>query len=347
MACISLVCLAPVSGSAQGLQGVYAGRPEVGQFIRTMAEKHRFDETELHSAFARAERLPSVLKAILPPASPRTRSWKAYRSRYVEPIRISAGINFWQEHASVLRRAAQQYGVPEEIIVAIIGVETIYGRHTGSLETFSSLTTLAFDYPPRAALFLEELENLLLLSRDQQRPVTDYRGSYAGALGVPQFLPSSYRRYAVDFNGDGRIDIENQVEDAIGSVASFLVQHGWQAGKPVAMRATVSRPSDIEAIRATDIDPVWTPEQMSAAGIAIHGAPPAGSTAALIELTTPDQAPEYWAGFSNFYVITRYNRSSFYAMAVFELSRALHDTRERGQISESLSTPSRRNSRRN
>ena len=225
----------------------YADRPEAQQFIDEMQQKHGFDKDALTYIFRRAEYLPSVIKYISPPKDPTgVRSWQRYRSRFIEPVRIKAGVRFWDTYADTLKAASDKYGVPEEIIVGIIGVETIYGRNTGSFQTVSALATLAFDYPRRAELFRGELESLLLMAREQGRDPLDYQGSYAGALGLPQFLPSSVRNYAVDFDGDGHIDLLASPKDAIGSVARYLQMHGWERGGPVAIRAVTNADATLE-----------------------------------------------------------------------------------------------------
>jgi len=306
----------------------YADRPEAQQFIDEMQQKHGFDKDALTYIFRRAEYLPSVIKYISPPKDPTgVRSWQRYRSRFVEPVRIKAGVAFWDRYQDTIRAASEKYGVPEEIIVGIIGVETIYGRNTGNFQAVSALATLAFDYPRRAELFRGELEALLLMAREQHRDPLDYQGSFAGALGLPQFLPSSVRNYAVDFDGDGQIDLLNSPKDAIGSVARYMQMHGWEAGAPVAQRASIGPEADLPPLIANDITPAF-----DAAGLASHGVKAADGTtpagkAAFVELVTPGEDSEYWLGYQNFYVITRYNRSSFYAMSVFQLGEAVKAAR--------------------
>ncbi|MFY9326874.1 MAG: lytic murein transglycosylase B [Georgfuchsia sp.] len=298
----------------------FAEREEVQAFIAEMHQRNGFDSDELRRLFSQAESLPAVIKAILPPAEPGIRSWRAYRSRFVEPRRITAGVKFWRAHEASLAKAEALYDIPREIIVSIIGVETIYGKYTGQFQTFSALTTLAFDYPPRAALFRRELEALLLLAREEKLDVRDYRGSYAGAIGLPQFLPSSLRQWAVDFDKDGKIDLSSSPDDAIGSVAHFLAAHGWKKGGPILVPATAEGP-DIGGLLAEGIKPQRTPEQLVQFGVSTNDAPPC--PAALIDFVSPDAPTEYRLGFNNFYVITRYNRSSYYATAVYELAQAI------------------------
>jgi membrane-bound lytic murein transglycosylase B len=215
---------------------------------------HGMDQAALAKLFRATPPLPRVIKAIMPPRDPGVRSWQAYRSRFVEPIRIAAGQALHAPAFRRDRRGRARFGVPAEIIAAIIGVETIYGRQLGRFGTFAALATLAFDYPPRAELFRRELEELLLLAREENRSLLSYTGSYAGALGLPQFLPSSRRRYAIDFDGDGRIDLVGSPADAIGSVASFLASHGWQKDAPIAVAVSVAG-SGVEAMIAQGIAP--------------------------------------------------------------------------------------------
>lgn len=300
----------------------YAGRDDVQAFVAEMQARHDLDADALTALFARTEPLQSVLKAIAPPADPRVKSWKNYRARFIDKRRIAAGLDFWQRHAGTLAKAQALTGVPAEVIVAIIGIETYYGRHLGRFETFAALATLAFDYPPRAELFRRELEALLLLARDEGRAPDAYRGSYAGAIGLPQFLPSSIRAYAVDFDGNDKVDLTGSPEDAIGSVANFLREHGWEEGGPVAVPVKVGAGGTAAALVAEGILPVRRPAEMAEFGVAVPATAPA-APAALIDLVTPDAATEYWLGYRNFYVITRYNRSSFYAMTVYAFAETL------------------------
>ncbi|MDH4234771.1 MAG: lytic murein transglycosylase B, partial [Gallionella sp.] len=206
--------------------------PGIPEFIDNMVAKHQFDRAELERVFERAQHQPSVIEAISRPAT--ARPWTEYRASFVNPERIKFGLDFWRKHRQALQGAEQKYGVPQEIILAVIGVETVYGRDVGKYRVLDALTTLAFDFPRRSSFFREELENYLLLARDEQFDLLDIRGSYAGAMGIPQFMPSSYRKYAVDFNGNRRIDLLNEPVDAIGSVANYLRGYGWISGKSVA-----------------------------------------------------------------------------------------------------------------
>jgi membrane-bound lytic murein transglycosylase B len=299
----------------------YAGRPEVRAFVQDMVQKHGFVERELDYIFARTRRLDVALKAVATPAS--ARAWTEYRANFVNERQIAGGVEFWRANQGVLARAAKEFGVPEEIIVAIIGIETFYGRHTGKWRVIDALTTLAFDYPPRAPFFRGELENYLIMSRDRGADVFELRGSWAGAIGIPQFMPGSYMKFAVDFDGDGRIDLSGNTADAIGSVANFLKQHGWKPGETIFLDAAVKG----EAFRPYadgQVLPRHTLEELAKAGATARtGVAAAEAKAALIELETPGRPSEYRLGFDNFYVITRYNRSSFYASAVADLAAAL------------------------
>lgn len=298
-------------------------REDVRAFIAEMVERNGFERETLERYFRKVRPDPAVLKAIQPPVSA-ARSWQSYRDRFVEHRRIERGLGFWHRHEAALARAQALYDVPAEIVVAIIGIETFYGERQGGFDTFNALATLAFDYPPRAALFRGELEELLLLARAEGRSPWRYRGSYAGAIGYPQFLPSSIRSHAVDFDRDGRIDLASSSEDAIGSVARFLNRHGWAIDGPIAWPAKVSR-GDTPAILAEGIRPARLPEDMREFGVVADGAP--AEPAALIDLATPDGPTEYRLGYNNFYVLTRYNRSSFYAAAVADLAEALRQAR--------------------
>jgi membrane-bound lytic murein transglycosylase B len=268
----------------------------------------------------------------LPPAKGVAKNWQAYRGRFIEPLRIAAGVKFWQTHAQWLQRAEAAYGVPMEIIVGIIGVETIYGRHMGNYRVIDTLATLAFDFPkahPRAqarqAFFLSELEQFLsLTSRTDADPAAAV-GSYAGAMGMPQFMPSSWVKYAVDFDGDGKVDLVNSVPDVIGSVANYFKAFNWQPGMPTHY-AVQFDPStlNMDALLAPDILPTFSVASFTAKGAVLdaHASQHTGPLA-LIELQNGDAAPQYVAGTENFYAITRYNWSSYYAMAVIELGAAV------------------------
>jgi len=304
----------------------YANRPDVNEFIREMAERHGFVERELKTVFRRTTRQPEILKAIRPPVSPRARSWEKYRTNFINARHIAEGVRFAALHADALARAEREYGVPREIIVAIVGIETFYGRNMGKWRVVDALATLAFDYPPRAEFFRSELEAYLLFARESDLDVFGVLGSYAGAIGIPQFMPGSYRRWAVDFDGDGAALLRSSPVDAIGSVANFLRSHGWVPGEPIVYPAQPGS-ADMAALAAAGIKPARTLAEFAAAGVLVRAepAPKADALGALIELETPDRASEYRVGLDNFYVITRYNRSSFYAAAVNDLAEALRE----------------------
>ena len=316
---------APQGGSA------FAGRPEVRAFIQKMVKRYAFNKRDLQRLFAQAQREQAVLDAIRPSSSEADQSWAIYRRIFVNPKRISAGLDFWSQHSDALARAQRIYGVPQEYIVAIIGVETYYGRHTGRWRVVDALATLAFDYPPRAAFFRRELTNYLLYTRDAGIDALSVKGSYAGAIGIPQFMPGSYRKYAVDFDGDGTADLNGSAEDAIGSVANFLKQHGWETGEAVQYKARVDG-KDFGPFLRGGLRSRHPLAVLAKAGIVPESAddpPAAGTRAALVELETPDAPSDFRLALHNFYVITRYNNSSFYASAVSDLAAALRAARDR------------------
>jgi membrane-bound lytic murein transglycosylase B len=300
----------------------FADDPAALEFARELEQRHGFHADELISQFAQTRPNATVLKLIKPPTSPLQRSWERYRPRFLNDRRIDGGVRFWQENGGQLAKASALYGVPEEIIVAIIGVETEYGRNTGGFRVFEALATLAFKYPPRAEFFRTELEQFLLLARENNLDPLAVKGSFAGAIGIPQFMPGSQRRYAVDFDGDQRVDLGNSVDDAIGSVGRFLEQHGWLAGQPVAVPAMTAGVPD-EALLQAGLRPSLKAAELAEKGIRAAIDPQA--TVALIDLVSPGHETEYWLGFENFYVITRYNRSSFYAMSVFQLAEEIRN----------------------
>jgi membrane-bound lytic murein transglycosylase B len=293
--------------------------PEIEAFVGEMVQKHQFEARALRRMLGQAQARPAILRAVSAPAT--ARPWYEFRSRNVDAARINGGAAFWREHAATLARASREYGVPEEIIVATIGVETLYGRNTGNYRVLDALITLAFQYPPRAELFRVQLEEYLLLVRESGMDAMKITGSYAGAIGIPQFLPSSYRRYAVDFNGDGRRDLMGTPADAIGSVANYYKAHGWRVGEMVVV------PAEADGSTAEALIEVGARPRLKIAELKRMGVTPAapiedGTEAALFVVET-ETGPRYWLGLNNFYVITRYNRSINYALAVYELAREL------------------------
>lgn len=293
----------------------------IREFISQMVTRHKFDASHLEGVLRQARLRRDILRAISRPAE--AKPWKEYRPIFLTRKRIDGGRRFMQENAGILSRADASFGVPAEIITAIIGVETMYGRIKGSYPVIDSLSTLAFAYPPRSRFFRSELEQYLLMTREQEMDPLKQTGSYAGAMGMPQFISSSFRRYAVDFDGDGKRDLWQNNHDVIGSVANYFKRHGWRNDEPIAQRVTV-KGEEYRALLGHGLKPKWTVAQLRAAGVEVPEDIPADRLATLIELDGA-KGKEYWLGWHNFYVITRYNHSNLYAMAVYQLSQALTD----------------------
>ena len=309
---------------------------EVAGFIDQMVEKHGFDRSVLESTFRKVRYIDTAIQLVKPAPPGRPKNWRAYRSRFIEPVRINAGAAFWEEHSDALARAEERFGVPAEIIVGIIGVETVYGRNTGNFRVLDALTTLAFDYPDtpnraaRKAFFRGEVENTLLLARDTGIDPFSLFGSYAGAVGWPQFMPGSIRKFAVDFDGDGKVDLRTSPVDAIGSVANFLVQHGWKSGEPIAFPATLAAAEpgrSWEMFIGQGLEAKFRLDELKAAGVVPTAEPPSDMLFGLVDLQNGGEPTEYWLGANNFFSITQYNRSFFYAMSVVELGRAVRAAR--------------------
>jgi membrane-bound lytic murein transglycosylase B len=313
------LCVVPVAHALD-----YDNSPEVASFISEMTTAHGFPAEQLTTLFAQAERKQFILDAIARPAE-KVKPWSDYRPIFITPARISRGVDFWRQNEEALLRAQQEYGVEPQVIVAIIGVETFYGGNTGNHRVLDALTTLTFDYPPRAPFFRQQLKEFLLLSREQQVDPLSLKGSYAGAMGLPQFMPSSYRAFAVDLNGDGKINIWTDPADAIGSVASYFKGHGWKAGELVVSRAEV-RGDQVDKGLTVGIEPVKTVGELRALGWSSHDALRADLPVTAFRFDGAE-GPEYWLGLANFYAITRYNRSAMYAMAVHQLSEQLVQAR--------------------
>ena len=318
----------------------YGHRDDVMRFGAEVAARQGLDVAWVQAALAQSRYVPSVARLIMPPPAGTAKNWAAYRERFIEPRRIAAGVAFWQANERWLAQAEQVYGVPGEIVVGIVGVETLYGQHMGGYRVIDALATLSFDFPPgrkdRSAFFKDELEQWLVLShREGQDPVL-LKGSYAGALGLPQFMPSSVIKYAVDFDGDGHIDLHTNGADVIGSVAHYLAEFGWQRGLPTHLEAAAPTDTSARAVLlAPDILPSFTAQQFiehgavfgSEAELARIGGPSGTTRLALVELQNGEAAPSHVAGTANFYAITRYNWSSYYAMAVIELGAAVRRAR--------------------
>lgn len=298
---------------------------EIQPFAREMAAEHGLDVARIESQLAQAKVLPRVLELMQRPAE--AKPWRDYRPIFLTEQRIAGGADFWDAHASLLERATEHFGVPERIIVAIIGVETFYGTRAGSIRVLDALATLGFRYPRRAAFFRRELGHFLALSASEGLDIASIVGSYAGAMGIPQFIPSSYRAYAVDFDGDGKRDLIGNVADAIGSVAAYLSRHGWERGAMVAVPASVSG-REVDALIAKGLEPHTSVSALAREGVAATGSVPGDAKAAVVELDGV-QGTEYWIGLRNFYAITRYNRSPLYAMAVHQLADEI-EARRRG-----------------
>ena len=306
----------------------YAERPEVKEFMRELVKRHGFVEAELKRVFVKAKRVDPVLDAISRPAE-RVRTWEEYRAALLTERRIAEGGEFWKKYRHTLERAHKKYGVAPEYMVAIIGVETFYGRNTGNYRVVDALATLAFDYPPRASFFRNELEQYLLFARADGVDVFSVKGSYAGAMGLPQFMPSSTRAYAVDFDGNGHIDLRRSRADAIGSVANFLKVHGWQRDADVLVDAKVA--GDAWRPFAEGLEPKHSMLALREAGIQFDSPQPAGAPVVVIELASGERPSDYRVALRNFYVITRYNRSAFYAAAVADLARELRKNYDLGK----------------
>lgn len=318
--CLALLVLLPALATiASPAQGNYEQTPEGKAFIDDMVSRHAFHRNTLEQWLASASQQPSILEAISRPAEKRL-VWHEYRQIFIKPSRIDGGRTFLQTYADTFERAEQTYGVSRYIIAAIIGVETQYGQYAGRYRVIDSLATLAFDYPPRSHFFRKQLGEFFLMAREQDLDPLVLKGSYAGAMGYGQFIPSSYRHYAVDFDDDGHADIVSNPVDAIGSVASYFARHGWQTGAPVAEALKVGAR---DARLYTDgLNPTLTLGDYREAGIEPQVDLADGTPARLIRLET-ERGHQDWLTYPNFYVITRYNHSHLYAMAVFELSRAL------------------------
>lgn len=315
-----------------GLRGSYGQREDVMQQVPGMARQLGLPEEYVRVAVGNADFIPSVQRLILPAGRGVRRNWRVYRSRFVEPIRIRAGVAFWQQNADTLRQAESRYGVPAKYVVGILGVETIFGRNMGNIRVIDALSTLSFDFPPshpraaeRHAFFRNELEQYLRLTWKNHDDPLELRGSYAGAMGMPQFMPSSWAKYAVDFDHRGHIDLFHSPADAIGSVAHYFQQYGWVNGMPPEFEVTFEPQGlHLDTLLAPDIVPSFTPAAMAALGATPRDVPADfHGQLALIELQNGSDAPSYYAGTQNFYVITRYNNSSYYAQSVIDLGNAV------------------------
>ena len=326
---------APVAVEADSEAVNFREWSTVQQFEDEMVAKHGFTRAELDNIFSQAKLSETAVQLVKPAPPGKPKNWQVYSSRFIEPIRINAGVRFWNENADALARAEKIYGVPAEILVGIIGVETVFGRDTGKFRVVDTLTTLAFAYPEapnrddRMAFFRGELENTLLLAQRANVDPFSLLGSFAGAVGLPQFMPGSILKWGVDFDGDGRVDLRNSTADAIGSVANFLVVHGWDRDNtgPAVFAAQVAPSRAWESMLGRGLAPHYRPEELSAAGVTTAAALQPDHLYGLVDLQNGADATEYWVASDNFFAITNYNRSYFYAMSVIELGRAVRLTR--------------------
>jgi membrane-bound lytic murein transglycosylase B len=319
-----------VTRKAATLGPAYATRPDVINIATEIAQRSNLDPHWVQAAIRQAHYIPSIARAITPSAVGTPKNWAVYRSRFIDAVRIKAGVKFWEQNRAALERAQTEFGVPASIIVGIIGVETIYGQQVGTYRVMDALCTLAFDFPKehprsveRSAFFLSELEAFLSLTQRMGTDPLSPRGSYAGAMGLPQFMPSSWNKYAVDFDRDGRTDLFNSPEDVIGSVANYLKSFKWQPGMPTHYRLQFDMQKlDMPALMAPDILPTFSASALAVKGVVLEGVALVHvGPLALVELQNGDAAPLYIIGTENFYAITRYNWSSYYAMAVIELGQ--------------------------
>lgn len=307
----------------------YGGRDDAMALANLLAERHGLDPAWARAQLALARYQPAVARLIMPPPAGTAKNWAAYRARFIEPERVKAGAAFWATHQRWLDDAEARYGVPASLVVGIIGVETFYGRVMGNFRVLDALATLSLDFPTgrkdRSAFFRDELGQFLRLTQTEQVAPASVKGSFAGAIGLGQFMPGSINRFAVDFDGDGQIDMAGNAADVIGSVAHYLAEHGWQRGMPThyAVKPPVDT-ADRAALLAPDILPSFTTTQMAARGAVLDAAGTAHTgPLALVELQNGDAAPSHVAGTQNFYAVTRYNWSSYYALAVIELGLAV------------------------
>jgi membrane-bound lytic murein transglycosylase B len=307
----------------------YAGHAAAATFAEELAATRGLPLPWLRAQLVRAQRVEAVRRLVMPPPAGVAKNWAAYRARFIEPQRIQAGVAFWRDHEAWLHEAHERWGVPGEVVVAIVGVETFYGRITGNFRLLDALSTLAFDFPPgrkdRSAFFRSELEEFFVLCAREGSDPQALKGSYAGAMGLPQFMPGSVNRYAVDFDGDGHIDLLKSPADVVGSVAHYLAVFGWERHLPThyAVAAPVDS-SDRAALLAPDILPTFTAAQFTERGAELpESARAHEGPLALVELQNGALAPSFVAGTRNFYTITRYNWSSYYAMAVIDLAAAV------------------------
>ncbi len=312
--------VAPVASALEITAGDYQGREDVAAFVQRIAAETSYTEEELVDLFASVEKQEHLFAKLDRPAE-KELQWYQYKGIFIKDRRIDLGVKFWRENRELLAEVSEKTGVPAEIIVAIIGVETFYGIYRGKDPVFDSLVTLAFDYPRRAKFFSVELEQFLLLAKEQGFDARALRGSYAGAMGMPQFISSSYRNYAIDFDQDGQTNLFDSIPDIAGSVANYFVKHGWQRDGRVARPLEVTDGNLADSLEP-GVKPSYNWAELKQKGLVSQFTISDETLVALVRLEQKDHA-EYWVGFQNFYVITRYNHSELYAMAVYQLAKLI------------------------
>lgn len=302
----------------------FSGNTELQTFIQEMSEEHGFDRNRLQKLFDDARQHQSILDAISRPAE--SKPWYKYRPIFVTRERTNGGVRFWRENQDALQRAEEEYGVPPQIITAIIGVETRYGRHAGRYRVLDALATLAFAYPPRSSFFRKELKEYLLMTREEDLDPLEQKGSYAGAMGMPQFISSSFRNYAIDFDNDGKRDLWDNPDDVIGSVANYFHEHRWKPGQPIAHKVKVHG-KKYRSLISDNLRARYSQQELLDNGVILPRDIPRDIKGTLIELET-EEGPQYWVTWHNFYVISRYNHSALYSMAVYQLSELIATARD-------------------
>ena len=327
--------LQPAAAQAKA-EGDYLERKELIALLDELEKEFQFNRNEIETLFSDVKRKDSIIKAMNRPAE--GKPWKEYRPIFITSKRIKKGVAFWEKNLETLKRAEATFGVPAEIIVAIIGVETFYGHNKGSYRVIDALATLGFDYPKRSKFFSNELKNFVVLSREAGLDPAKVKGSYAGAMGYPQFIPTSYRHYAVDFDDDGITDLIDNPVDAIGSVGSYFKAHGWQTDGPVVFPATVNKDIYDDSVTTLGLKPSFTLTELSKKGLSFKDS---NLNIDLEQKATAlkyqgKKGEEFWLGLKNFYVITRYNHSALYAMAVFQLSEAIKEKMSGQQVARTV-----------
>jgi membrane-bound lytic murein transglycosylase B len=301
----------------------FLARPDVQRYIDEQVASGRFNRPELEAVFANVELKPNILATMDRPST--SRPWYQFQASHVTPARINAGVAFWRANAGLLNRVENTYGVPASMVVAILGIETNYGQAAGTFRVVDALATLGFDYPRRAQYFRGELTELLQLSKEEHKNPLSFKGSFAGAMGWPQFMPSSFRKWAVDFDGDGQRDIWSDTADAAGSIAHYFQLHGWRPGDDILVPAEIVPGPEIDKLIADKFHLHYTVGELKAMGVAPQALVSDDVKAVLVPLEVAPGVTQYWLGLNNFYVITRYNKSTLYAKAAQELAQAIKE----------------------